>query len=87
MSSRPQGNGIVALHDEYQKERGFFCMELVCHLNNEAQMGTEEYRQLWHQRFGQAKAGQCHYREQCHIYERTQKKRLKNGIQLEFELF
>ena len=80
--NKPQSNGLVELHDAKQKEHGFFCMELVCHLNNEAKMGTEEYRQLWHQRFGQAKVGECHYRGQCRVYARTIEKQKKNGVQL-----
>lgn len=35
---------------------GFFCMELVSYLNEEAEMGTEFYEVLWHERFAQAKA-------------------------------
>lgn len=75
---KPKSNGLIELHDATQKESGFFCIKLVCHLNNEAQMGTEEYERLWHHRFNQAKAGVCHYREQCSIYARTIEKQKVN---------
>ncbi len=72
--SRPKGNGIVELHDENRKERGFFCMELVMHLNEEVEIGTEAYADLWDERFAQAKSGQCHYADKCAIYARTMEK-------------
>lgn len=68
---RPQGNDIVELHDAKQKERGFFCMKLVDYLNEEAEMGTSAYEVLWEDRFRQAKAGECAYREKCPIYARS----------------
>lgn len=40
---KPKSNVLIELHDATKKERGFFCIKLVCHLNNEAQMGTEDY--------------------------------------------
>lgn len=84
MSSRPQGNGIVALHDEYkEKESGFNCIKLIQFLT---EAGVTDWGQ-WHGAHFQAAAGQCPYKGTCPICERTQKKGLKNGIQLEFELF
>lgn len=68
---RPQGTGIVELHDTKQNERGFFCMKLVEYLNEEAQMGTEAYTELWDERFSQAKTGLCAYRDKCPIHTRT----------------
>lgn len=68
---RPQGTGIVELHDTKQNERGFFCMKLVGYLNEEAQMGTEAYAELWDERFSQAKTGLCAYRDKCPIHART----------------
>lgn len=72
---RPKGNGLIPLHDEKQEERGFFCMKLVQFLNTEAEMGTDEYKQLWEERFTSAKNGCCSYKDRCPIYERTVKER------------
>lgn len=69
--SRPQGTGIIELHDDNRKESGFFCMKLVGYLNEEAEMGTEAYAALWEERFSQAKARECAYRDQCPIYKKT----------------
>ena len=55
--ARPNSNGIVALHDDKESNGGFFCIKLVGYLNEEAEMGTEFYEVLWHERFAQAKAG------------------------------
>lgn len=52
---RPKGNGLIPLHDEKQEERGFFCIKLVQFLNTEAEMGTDEYKRLWDERFSAAK--------------------------------
>lgn len=68
---KPQNNGIVELHDTREKDRGFFCMKLVDYMNEEAEMGTAAYEVLWEDRFRQAKAGECAYREKCSIYART----------------
>lgn len=72
---KPKGNGLIALHDEKQEERGFFCMKLVEFLNSEAEMGTDEYRRLWEERFTAGKNGNCAYKDRCPIYERTVKNR------------
>jgi hypothetical protein len=72
---RPKGNGLIPLHDEKQEERGFFCIKLVQFLNTEAEMGTDEYKRLWDERFSAAKSGSCFYRNRCPIYERTVKNR------------
>lgn len=71
---KPQNIGLVVLHDEKEDRSGFFCMKLVEFLNEEAEMGTERYADLWEQRFYQAKAGACAYREHCPIYARTPKR-------------
>lgn len=71
---KPQNIGLVALHDEKEDRSGFFCMKLVEFLNEEAEMGTERYAALWEQRFDQAKAGTCAYRERCPIYASTPKR-------------
>ncbi len=71
---KPQNTGLVSLHDEKEDRSGLFCMKLVEFLNEEAEMGTERYTGLWEQRFDQAKAGTCAYRERCPIYARTPKR-------------
>lgn len=71
--ARHNNNGIVALHDDKENDSGFFCMKLVEYLNEEASMGTEAYERLWHERFGEAKAGVCSYREKCPFYAKTSK--------------
>lgn len=72
---KPKGNGLIPLHDEKQEERGFFCIKLVQFLNTEAEMGTDEYKRLWDERFSAAKNGCCFYKDRCPIYERTVKNR------------
>lgn len=76
---KPKGNGLVEITGERTVEHGFFCMKLVSYLNDEAEMGTEQYSQLWEQRFNEAKAGKCAYSDKCPIYARTIQ---KHGIQL-----
>ena len=69
MSSR--GSGLVELHDDKESNRGFFCLQLVTYLGEEAEPGTERYGDLWPERFAEAKAGRCAYRDKCPIYART----------------
>ncbi|QCD39696.1 MULTISPECIES: hypothetical protein [Duncaniella] len=69
--ARPNGNGIISLHDDKETNHGFFCMKLVSYLNEEAEMGTDVYEELWHERFAQAKAGKCAYREKCPNYAKS----------------
>lgn len=79
---RPVGNGLIELVDSKSNESGFFCMQLVGYLNQEREMGTPEYADLWDIRFSQAKSGQCAYRDKCSIYARTFAKHKKKPIQL-----
>lgn len=76
---KSKGNGLVELVGERTFESGFFCIKLVSFLNEEAEMGTEQYAQLWQQRFDEAKGGCCAYSNKCPIFENTVKKR---GYQL-----
>ena len=70
-----KGFGVVELMDDKDTGKvGFFCVKLVAYLNEEAEMGTPEYKELWSQRFQQAKAGFCRYKDKCPIYERTKAK-------------
>jgi hypothetical protein len=72
--ARPNNNGIVALHDD-PKERECVCFELMGFIYKEAEgMGvlyTETHENLWHERFAQAKAGECAYRDRCPIYAKS----------------
>lgn len=59
------------------KEQSFFCMKLVSYLlrDKEAeQMNIETFDNIWKERFNLAKAGLCHYRNECPIYQCTVKK-------------
>lgn len=67
----PKGNGLVEIRGEKTVERGFFCMKLVSYINKEVKLGTEQYTELWRQRFDEAKRGQCAYKDLCPIYEKT----------------
>lgn len=72
--AQPESNGLFEVNSNREVvERGFFCMMLIDFLNEEVSMGTEEYANLWKERFDQAKAGGCAYREKCPIYSKTVK--------------
>ena len=67
---KPQNTGLVSLHDDKQKERGFNCMKLIGFLTDD---GVKEWEQ-WHDAHLQAAAGNCPYAESCPIYARTPKR-------------
>lgn len=69
--ARPNGNGIVSLHDDKESNRGFFCMKLAKHISDEIPIGDNLYRSLWRIRFAQAKAGKCAYHEKCPNYAKS----------------
>ena len=77
--SRPQSNGLVELVDEKSSDRGFFCMDLVSFM-----FGDEATKvwEVWHEKFSQAKAGNCPYRDRCQRYAKTMAKREKQPYQL-----
>lgn len=78
--SRPQSNGLVELVDEKIDGKGFHCMDLVGFMfADETTKGWE----VWHEKFTQAKAGNCPYRDKCKRYVRTIAKRDKQPYQLE----
>lgn len=79
-----KSNGLFqSITDKPVRKRGIFCMQLVTYINAEAE--TFEMRsQIWDERLAQAKAGACHYREQCPIYARTIAKQKKKDDQLNF---
>lgn len=63
----PKDNGLIELHDSKQKERGFCCMKLVAFLTVDGVKDWEE----WHRRHEEAGRGECRYKGQCPIYERS----------------
>lgn len=73
---KPQGNGLVELHDS--KERESICFDLMEFITEEAESGgfiyTERHQDLWDERLSQMKAGKCAYRNKCPCYARTVKK-------------
>jgi hypothetical protein len=71
---KPQGNGIVELHDSKQTERGFGCMKLIEYLTEDAVKDWDE----WHGAHLRAAAGQCPYTERCPIHARSVEKALNN---------
>lgn len=71
---RPQGNGIVELHDTKQKDRGFCCMKLITFLTEDS---VTEWEQ-WHGAHLQAAAGQCPYTDRCPIHARSVEKILND---------
>lgn len=77
--SRPQGNGLVELVDEKTNDMGFFCMDLVGFMIDDVTTATWEG---WHDKFMQAKAGNCPYRDRCPRYARTVEKRNKMQLKL-----
>lgn len=67
---KPQGNGVVELHENKSiKERGFCCMKLIEFLSYDGVTDWED----WHGAHLLAQAGECQYRSRCTIYERTKK--------------
>lgn len=78
-----QGNGLVELMDEKpDKDGGFFCMDLVLFLSEEAEERGDAGWEFWHGRFELAKAGHCAYRDKCPRHARTVAKRGKAPVQL-----
>lgn len=67
---KPQNTGLVSLHDDKQKERGFNCMKLIGFLTDDGVKGWEQ----WHGAHLQAAAGNCPYAASCPIYARTPKR-------------
>lgn len=44
--------------------------------------GKEFYEVLWHERFAQAKAGECAYRDKCPIYAKSNLKLSSKTVRL-----
>lgn len=73
---KPQGNGLVELHDS--KERESICFDLMGFITDEAESGgflyTEKHQDLWDERLAQMKAKKCAYRGRCPRYAKSTKK-------------
>lgn len=73
---KPQGNGLVELHDS--KERESICFDLMGFITEEAEsLGiryTEKHQELWDKRLAQMKAKQCAYRDKCPRYAKSVKR-------------
>lgn len=75
----PKGNGLVEITGENkQQDKGWFCMDLVRFLTDEENVDGD----FWHQRFVEAKAGNCAYKDKCPRYARTAKKHGERPVQL-----
>ena len=72
--SRPQSNGLVELHDAKLDSTAFMCFDLLDFLQNDE---TAKDWEGWHDKFMQAKAGNCPYRDRCPRYASTVAKRNK----------
>lgn len=82
---RPQTNGLIELVDSKSENRGFFCIQLVAYLNEERQIGTPGYADLWEIRFLQAKNHNCAYKDKCPIFAKTVAKQPHTPVQLQFD--
>lgn len=65
---RPQSNGLVELHDAKLDRNEFFCMDLVVFMFNDE---TTKDWDVWHEKWTQAKNGECPCRNKCARYART----------------
>lgn len=75
----PKGNGLVEITGENrQQDKGWFCMDLVRFLTDEENSDSD----FWHQRFVEAKAGNCAYKDKCPRYARTAEKHRERPVQL-----
>ena len=78
---RPQSNGLIELHDAKLDRNEFFCIDLVGFLGNDETREKGNWDD-WHERWTQAKNGNCPYRDKCVRYARTVVKRDKQPRQL-----
>lgn len=80
--SRPQSNGLVELHDAKTDNKVFFCMDLVGFMFDDE---TTKVWEVWHEKFTQAKSGNCPYRDKCPRYARTMERH--KGVPRQLTLF
>lgn len=79
---RPQSNGLVELHDGKLDSKAFMCFDLLDFLHNDEETKGEDNWDAWHEKFIQAKNGNCPYLDKCLRYARTIAKRNKQPLQL-----
>ena len=78
--SRPQNNGLVEFIDDKPAMDGSLnCMDLIGFMFDDE---TTKVWEVWHEKFTQAKTGNCPYRNRCPRYARTMAKRSREPIQL-----
>ena len=78
--SRPQNNGLVEFIDDKPAMDGSWnCMDLIGFMFDDE---TTKAWEVWHEKFTQAKAGNCPYRHKCLRYARTMAKRYNRPVQL-----
>ena len=78
--SRPQNNGLVEFIDDKPVMDGSWnCMDLIGFMFDDE---TTKDWEVYHEKFTQAKAGNCPYRNKCRRYARTMAKRNNEPIQL-----
>ena len=82
MMGRPQSNGLVELHDGKLDSKAFMCFDLLDFLRNDETVKGLENWDAWHEKFTQAKNGNCPYRDKCARYAKTIAKRGKQPYQL-----
>lgn len=64
----PESNGLFEVNGaKSKKDNGFFCMQLASFLAEDNITEWDEY----HEASVKAGAGECLYKEKCHIYQRT----------------
>ena len=79
---RQQSNGLIELHDAKLDSKAFMCFDLLDFLHKDETTGGYENWDAWHEKFTQAKSGNCLYRDRCQRYARTIEKRNKQSVQL-----
>ena len=77
------GRQHIELHDAMLYSTDFICFDLLDFLHKDETTGGYENWDAWHEKFTQAKSGNCLYRDRCPRYARTIEKQMKKGIQLE----
>lgn len=80
--STPVGTGLVEITGEKSYDKGFFCIKLAGFITNEMKSVGDTSFDFWHQRFLEAKAGCCAYKDKCPNYAQTMAGHVKKPVQL-----
>lgn len=78
----PVWNGLVEITGEKSNDKGFFCIKLAGFIAKEMKSSGDTSFGLWHQRFEEARAGFCAYKDSCPNYVRTVEIHGKKPVQL-----